>query len=96
MKGYEGLFILKANLSKDEIEKASSSIADGIAKNGGVVANIEDLGMRQLAYEIKREKQGHYILMNFTAESKAILNLEKSYKLNESILRALIFKRNEK
>lgn len=94
MKKYEGVFILKPNLNKDEIEKTVSAILDALGKNGGAVEHKEDMGVRQLAYEIKKERQGHYFLVSFTADPKAISDMERSYKLNESILRAQIFKRD--
>jgi len=96
MKKYEGVFILKPNLNKDEIEKAVSAISDVIGKNGGIAENKEDMGIRQLAYEIKKERQGHYFLLRFMADTKAISDMERSYKLNESILRTQIFRREEK
>ncbi len=94
MNKYEGLFILKPNLNKDELEKASSAIVDVIVKNGGVVENKEDMGLRQLAYEIKKENQGHYLLIYFMAGPKAISDMEKLYKLHELILRIQLFKRD--
>lgn len=92
MNKYEGIFILKPNLNKEEIEKTSSAIVDIITKNGGVVENKEDMGVRQLAYEIKKEKQGHYLLVHFTTAPRAISDMEKTCRLNESILRIQIFK----
>lgn len=96
MNKYEGVFIIKPNLNKEEMEKASSAVGDVIVKNGGTIENKEDMGLRQLAYEIKKERQGHYILVRFTTAPKVISDMEKSYKLNESILRTQIFKREEK
>lgn len=96
MNKYESIFILKPNLNKEEMEKTSSAIIDVITKNGGTVENKEEMGLRQLAYEIKREKQGHYLLVRFTTVPKAISDMEKIYKLNESILRTQIFNREEK
>lgn len=96
MTKYEGVFIVKPNLNKDEVEKAVSSITEVVVRNGGVVENKEDMGLRQLAYEIKKERQGHYLLVNFTANPKAISEMEKIYKLNESILRTVVFKRDNK
>jgi small subunit ribosomal protein S6 len=95
MKRYEGMFILKPGLSEDEFAKASSSISDTVTKNGGTVENKEDMGLRQMAYAIKKEKQGRYLLVYFSAPTPAIAAMEKAYKLNESILRPIIFNRGE-
>lgn len=96
MKKYEGLFILKPNLSEDESGKLSTAVADVITKNGGTLDRKEDMGLRDLAYEIKKEKKGRYLLAYFTAEPKAITAMEKAYKLNESILRSVVFKHESK
>jgi small subunit ribosomal protein S6 len=91
MKKYEGLFILKPNLTDEEYGKLTTSILDVIAKNGGKVDAKEDLGTRDLAYMIKKDKKGRYLLVYFTAETSSITAMERLYKINESILRAVIF-----
>lgn len=91
MKKYEGLFILKPNLTEDEFGKLSTAVVEVITKNNGTVDRKEDMGVRDLAYQIKKEKKGRYLLVYFTAEPKAISVIEKAYKLNESILRSAVF-----
>jgi small subunit ribosomal protein S6 len=91
MKKYEGLFILKPNLTDEEYGKLTTAILDVIAKNGGKVDAKEDLGTRDLAYMIKKEKKGRYLLAHFMAETSSIAAMERLYKINESILRAVIF-----
>lgn len=91
MKKYEGLFILKPNLSEEEHGKLAAAVVDVITKNGGKVDGKEDLGTKDLAYPIKKEKKGHYLLVYFTAETRSIAAMERLYKINESILRAIIF-----
>ncbi len=49
------------------------------------------MGLRDLAYEIKKEKKGRYLLVHFTAEPKVVSDMEKAYRLNESILRPIVF-----
>ena len=96
MKKYEGLFILKPNLSEDELGKLSTAVADVITKNGGKVDRKEDMGVRDLAYDIKKEKKGRYLLAYFTAEPNTIMAMDKAYKLNESVLRSVIFEHEDK
>jgi small subunit ribosomal protein S6 len=91
MKKYEGLFILKPNLTEEESGKLSAAVAEVITKNGGKIDRKEDMGLRDLAYQIKKEKKGRYLLVYFTADPQAISAMEKAYKLNESILRPAIF-----
>lgn len=91
MKKYEGLFILKPGLSEEESGKLTAAIVDVITRNGGKVDGKEDLGTRDLAYPIKKEKKGHYLLLYFTTETRSIATMERAYKINESILRAIVF-----
>ncbi len=91
MKKYEGLFILKSNLSDEEYGKLSAAVIEVITKNGGKVDAKEELGTKDLAYPIKKEKKGRYLLVYFTGEPQSITVMERVYKINESILRAVIF-----
>ena len=91
MRKYEGLFILKPNLSDEEYGKLTAAVVEVITKNGGKVDGKEDLGTRDLAYPIKKDKKGRYFLAYFTTEPQSITVMERVYKINESILRAVIF-----
>jgi len=91
MKKYEGLFILKPNLSEEERGKLSAAVVEVVTKNGGKVDGKEEMGTRELAYPIKKEKRGCYFLVYFSAEPDSIATMERVYKINESILRTVIF-----
>lgn len=93
MKKYEGLFIVRPDLTEEETGKVSASIVEVVTKNGGVIDHKEDMGLRTLAYDIKKQKKGRYFLIYFSAEPKVIVSMERSYKLNEAILRAFVFDR---
>ena len=91
MKKYEGLFILKPNLSDEEYGKLTAAVIEVITKHGGKVDGKEELGTKDLAYPIKKEKKGRYFLVYFTGEPQSITAMERIYKINELILRAVIF-----
>lgn len=91
MKKYEGLFILKPNLSDEEYGKLTAAVVEVITKNGGKVDGKEELGTKDLAYPIKKEKKGRYFLVYFTADTQSITAMERIYKINELILRVVIF-----
>lgn len=93
MKKYEGLFIVRPDLTEEETGKVSASISEVITKNGAEIEHKEDMGLRTLSYTIKKQKKGRYFLIYFSAEPKVIAPMERSYKLNESILRAFVFDR---
>ncbi len=90
MTDYEGIFVIDTKLGEEETEKALVGIEGIIGKNGGKVEKRESWGKKNLAYEVKGEKEGAYFMVNFRAKPGTIRELEKSYRMNEAILRHLI------
>lgn len=90
MRRYEGMFIIKPDMGKEEHEKTASSIGDTVTKNGGKVLNLQKWARRQLAYSIKKYVEGEYYLCSFEAEPGRIADMKDVYRLNENILRTLI------
>ena len=93
MNNYEGVFVVDPELNQENQDKVEALIKDTISKQNGVVENVEKWGKRRLAYRVKKRREGYYYLINFKAEPKDIINLEKTYKLNESIIKLMIVKK---
>lgn len=96
MKLYETMFILKPTLVEDEIKTRIDFFKEVITKNGGEIETCLDMGMRNLAYEIKKNKRGYYFVIYFKAEPNLILELERNYRINEEILRFIVIKYESK
>jgi small subunit ribosomal protein S6 len=60
-----------------------------VADNGGKVAKTEYWGLRNLAYRIKKNRKGHYVLLNIEAPWAAVAEMERQQRLNEDIIRFL-------
>ena len=90
---YEGVFIISPDLGEDGGEKAIGGVEEVISKNGGAVEKREKWGKRNLTYEVKEKKDGFYFLLSFKVEPKAISELKKAFRMNNSILRHLIFRK---
>jgi len=91
MNKYEAMFIVKPDLSEEEAKALYTSIKDAVTKNGGAVVSAEIWSeRRRLAFTIKKQQEGVYYLMKFSAPSEAITKLKYTYGLNEFILRVLI------
>lgn len=93
MNKYEGMFIVKSELSEEEKKTLCSQIADIIAKNNGKVldANIWS-EKRKLCFRIRKYQEGMYYLVNFNLEASAITKIKYAFKLNEDILRVMILR----
>ena len=88
MKNYE----LTVILEKEEIKP----ISDLLAKNGAEVVKKTDPAKRDLAYEIKKQKQGYYIFFELKIKPEGVLNLDQKLKLHENIIRYLLIKKDVK
>jgi small subunit ribosomal protein S6 len=88
-KNYETVFILTPVLSehqaKDTVEKFSSLIT----AQGGEIVNLENMGLRQMAYPIQKKSNGYYVMIEFKSEPSFIKTLEVEYKRDERIIRFL-------
>ncbi|PAF48669.1 30S ribosomal protein S6 [Helicobacter sp. 12S02232-10] len=96
MKHYETMFILKPTLVEEEIKSKIDFYKEAITKNDGMIETCLDMGMRNLAYEIKKNKRGYYFVIYFKAQPSLILELERLYRINEDILRFIVIKYESK
>ncbi|WP_125154213.1 30S ribosomal protein S6 [Clostridium rectalis] len=92
MRKYETIFILHPSLDEEAV-KANVEKFKGVIENaGGVVDNVDLWGKRKLAYEIKKVNEGHYTLINFTAEPELPKELDRLFRINDSVIRHIIVK----
>jgi small subunit ribosomal protein S6 len=89
---YESIFIINPNLSDEEIAGVIKKMQDVVAKQGGEMIKFEDWGKKKLAYEIKKHKRGHYAFFQFKAAPTAISELERTYKLTDTVIKFLTVK----
>jgi len=90
---YEGLFIIKPDIKEEDIKGVFKGISDHVTKLGGSVKKEDIWGKKQLAYPVKKCKEGYYYKLDFTAPTAAIAKLEEAYRLNSDILRTMITRR---
>ncbi len=96
MKNYEIMFIVRPTLSEDDVKKVVKDFSDIITKNGGKVTKEENMGQRELAYEIKDFKSGYYFVFEIESkDDKAIKEFDRLALINNDIVRHLITKVEE-
>ncbi len=92
MRHYETTYILRPNLGEDQfteiIERTNAIVTDA----GGSIIDIERLGIRKLAYEIKKETQGYYVYMNYAAPGTTVSEIERIFRIDDQLLRYLTIK----
>lgn len=90
MKFYETVFIVRQDATSSQVEGLAQQYTKTIEDLGGKVSKTELCGLRSLAYPIKKNKKGHYVLLNLALDGKHIQEIERQMRLNESLLRFLI------
>ncbi len=86
------MFIVKPTLTEDEIKARIEFVKDTLTKQGADIKAVEDMGMRDLAYNIEKNARGYYTVIYFTAEAAAIKELERVYGITEDIIRFNVVK----
>jgi small subunit ribosomal protein S6 len=84
---YENVFIARQDISGAQVDALADSFAQLIADNGGEVKKREYWGLRNLAYRMRKNRKGHYVLMNLSAPPAAIAELERTMRITEDVLR---------
>lgn len=95
-KHYESVIIFNAALEDEQIENNISRIQDIIKNNGGHVVELDRWGRKRLAYPIQKSKTGYYLILRFSAPTPLIAILERSFRLDETIIRYLTIVLNKK
>ncbi len=91
MKKYELMFIV--NVADEEvIRSAVELVRNTIGKIGGTVDKEDEWGKRQLAYEVKHQTEGYYVVVDFQADPAEIKELDRVIKIHEEIIRHIIVK----
>ena len=89
MPFYETIFIARQDISSAQVDALADQFTTILGEQGGQVTKREYWGLRNLAYRMKKNRKGHYILFNVEAPPAALNELERNMRLNEDVLRYL-------
>jgi small subunit ribosomal protein S6 len=95
MAKYESVFIARQDISSAQTETLTEQFAQIIADNGGAVSKKEYWGLKSLAFRIKKNRKGHYVLLNIDAPAAAVIEMERNMRINEDVIRYLTVKVDE-
>ncbi len=92
---YEHVFITRQDISPQQVDTLTDHLKSIIKEGGGEVAKTEYWGLRSLAYRIKKNRKGHYSLLNIDAPYDAVSEMERQMRINEDVLRFLTVRVND-
>ena len=92
---YESVYIARPDISATQVETLTGEFSKIIEDNGGKIAKDEYWGLKSLAYRIKKNRKGHYSLMNIDCPADALNEMERNMRLNEDVIRYMSIRVDE-
>ena len=84
---YESVVIARQDISPAQVETLADELTEILKENGSSVPKRELWGLRSLAYRMKKNRKGHYVLFNIEGPGDAIAEYERRMRINEDVLR---------
>lgn len=91
MNKYESVIIVNPNLEEESVKNLIKKFSD-LINTDGTVASVEEMGKRKLAYEIKKQKEGFYVVFKFEAKPELISELERNYRITDEVMKFIVIK----
>jgi len=95
MANYESVLIARQDLGTSQVSSIVEDLSNVIKKEGGEVVRVDNWGLKNLAYRIKKNRKGHYVILNIAAPASAIAEYERVMRVNEDIIRYMTIKVEE-
>lgn len=95
MKNYEIMFIVKTTIGEDEVKSTSKKFQDVLTNEGAKIVDFNEMGQKELAYEIKDCKTGFYYVITCEASDKAVKEFDRLAAIDSNILRHLIINKEK-
>lgn len=95
MPYYECVYIARQDVTQAQVDGLTENFEKIITDQGGSVPKKESWGLRSMAYKIKKNRKGHYVLLNIDATGPAIQEMERQMHLHEDVLRHLVTRVDE-
>ncbi len=87
MAKYESVIIARQDLGAAQVNSMIEELTAVLSSEGGEVVKVDNWGLKNLAYRIKKNRKGYYVLLNIIAPAKAVTEYERRVRLNEDIIR---------
>src|SRR5712691_11678085 len=95
MRNYEIMFIVNPNAADEDVDKINGQIESIITAGGGKVDKIEKMGKRRLAYEVDKQREGHYVLFAMAANGDIIKECERRLRVIDAVIKYITVRTDE-
>ena len=94
MNKYESMIIINPAIDEEKVNELSTRFTDMINKDGNV-EKVDNLGKRKLAYPVKKNEDGIYVVFYFTANPSLIAELERIYRITDDVIKFMTIRVEE-
>jgi small subunit ribosomal protein S6 len=94
-RAYEVMFIVRPDLTEEDLDKLVATLQGHAASAGATVKNAEKMGRRRLAYDVKKFQEGQYVLFTLVSDGKAIHELERRLRVAEPVIKFITVRTDE-
>ncbi len=91
MNKYESVIIINPSVDEDKVKSLIDRFSD-LINTQGKVTKVDNMGKRKLAYEVKKNKEGIYVVFYFEAEPSLIAELERNYRITDEVIKFIVVK----
>ena len=91
MNKYESVIIINPSIDEEAVKALSQRFVD-LINTDGKVEKVDNLGKKKLAYEIKKNKEAYYVVINFEANPSLIAELERNYRITDEVIKFIVVK----
>ena len=94
MNKYETVFIINPSVEEAGVKELTQKFSD-LINSDGKVESVEELGTKKYAYEIRKNSEGIYVLINFEANPALIKELERVYRITDEVIKFIVVRKDE-
>lgn len=92
MNKYEATFIVRPDLEEAAIQEVIEKVKGIITNNGGEIVNVDNWGMRKLAYEVKKNRTGYYSCFQFNGVAVTVDELKRNFRIMDVIIKDMVIR----
>jgi small subunit ribosomal protein S6 len=96
MRIYEELFIVRPNITDEELDPLMEQLRQVVTTHGGAVDKADKWGVRKLAYRLEKNTEGYYVLMQFSAAPETVKEVERRLRVSDLVLKFITVRIDEK
>ena len=92
MNKYESVVIINPNVEENTLNELTERFST-LINSDGKVEQVNNLGKKKLAYEVKKNKEGYYVVLDFEANPNLIAELERNYRITDEVIKFIVIKK---